>query len=60
VTTQSEPCGGNAARRVIAGAIGDKPVLGIRVVQKIAECPLLKFEDIVGQLGHAIILALAS
>src|SRR5207247_9739655 len=53
VTTQSQPRGRNAARRILAGVVGHKSITGIRVVQKIAKCQLLKLEDIVGQFGHA-------
>ena len=54
MTTQSQARGGNAARRIRAGVVGHKPIPGIRVVQEIAKCQLLKFQDIVGKKGFPL------
>src|SRR5258705_5479978 len=53
ITTQSQTRGRNAAWRIFASVVSHKPVPSICVIQKIAEGQLLKFEDIVRQLGNA-------
>src|SRR6202049_1082911 len=52
MTTQSQPGSRNTARRIFACVVGHKPVLGIRMVHKIAECQSLELNDIVEQFRH--------